>query len=133
MTKIRKLTSSEKLKTSIALLEQKRIEDKTVLKEQFSLVAENFQPVNILKRAIHEIAGTFDLKNQLVHSGVGLLAGYFTRKIGVKSSPNPFLRLAGVAFQYGVTNYISKNSDVIGNKIVSFFRNLTGSRSAPSN
>ncbi len=127
MMKTKKKMASEELKIAIVLLEQKRSEEKAVLKEQFSVVAENLRPVNILKRTIHEIAGSFDFKNQLVHTGAGLLAGYFTRKAMVRSSSNPFIRLAGVALQYGVTNYISQNSDVLGNKVVSFFKKLTNS------
>jgi len=127
MKRLKKMTASEELKISIALLELKRFEEKVVLREQFSLVAENLKPVNILKRTIHEIAGSIDLKNQLLHTGVGLLAGYFTRKVLVRASSNPFLKLAGVALQYGVTNYISQNSDVLGNNIVSFIKKLTNS------
>ena len=132
MMKLKKMTASEELRISIALLEQKRVEEKAVLKEQFSVVAENLRPVNILKRTIHEIAGSFDFKNQLIHTGAGLLAGYFTRKVVVRSSSNPFLKLAGVALQYGVTNYISNNSEVLGNKVVSFFKTLTESKSEHS-
>ena len=127
MMKTKKKMASEELKIAIVLLEQKRSEEKAVLKEQFSVVAENLRPVNILKRTIHEIAGSIDLKNQLLHTGVGLLAGYFTRKVLVRASSNPFLKLAGVALQYGVTNYISQNSDVLGNNIVSFIKKLTNS------
>ena len=125
MTRLMKRSPGEELKIAIALLEQKRVEEKAVLKEQFSLVAENLRPVNILKRTIHEIAGSFDFKNQLIHTGAGLLAGYFTRKIVVRSSSNPFLKLAGVALQYGVTNYISQNSDAVSNKVLALFKKLT--------
>lgn len=125
MTRLMKRSPGEELKIAIALLEQKRVEEKAVLKEQFSLVAENLRPVNILKRTIHEIAGSFDFKNQLIHTGAGLLAGYFTRKIVVRSSSNPFLKLAGVALQYGVTNYISQNSDAVSNKVLALFKKFT--------
>ena len=125
MTRLMKRSPGEELKIAIALLEQKRVEEKAILKEQFSLVAENLRPVNILKRTIHEIAGSFDFKNQLIHTGAGLLAGYFTRKIVVRSSSNPFLKLAGVALQYGVTNYISQNSDAVSNKVLALFKKLT--------
>ena len=125
MTRLMKRSPGEEIKIAIALLEQKRVEEKAILKEQFSLVADNLRPVNILKRTVHEIAGSFDFKNQLIHTGAGLLVGYFTRKVVVRSSSNPFLRLAGVALQYGVTNYISQNSDAVSNKILALFKKLT--------
>ena len=125
MTTIMKRKSSEDLKIAIALLELKRNEERVALKEQFSKVTDNLKPVNILKRSIHEIAGSFDLKDQLIHTGAGLIAGYLTRKVVVRSSTNPFVRLAAVALQYGVTNYISKNTGTISNKVLILFNKLT--------
>lgn len=125
MTTLMKPKASEDLKTAIALLELKRNEERLAIKEQFSIVTDHLKPVNILKRSIHEIAGSFDLKDQLIHTGAGLVAGYLTRKVVVRSSTNPFVRLAAVALQYGVTNYISKNSGIVSNKMFSLFKELT--------
>jgi hypothetical protein len=125
MTTLVKRKSSEDLKTAIALLEKKRDAERVAISQQFSIVADNLKPVNILKRSIHDIAGSFDLKDQLIQKGAGLIAGYLTRKVVVRSSTNPFVRLAAVALQYGVTNYISTNSNAFSNKLLDLFNSLT--------
>ncbi|MEI6140248.1 MAG: hypothetical protein WCP85_13355 [Mariniphaga sp.] len=125
MTTILKRKSSEDLKTAIALLEQKRDTERAAISEQFSIVADSLKPVNLLKRSIQEITGSIDLKDQFIHKGAGLLAGYLTRKLVVRSSTNPFVRLAAVALQYGVTNYISDNSGTFANKVLTLFNRLT--------
>jgi hypothetical protein len=125
MTTLVKRKSSEDLKTAIALLEIKRVAEREAISEQFMIVTDNLKPVNILKRSIHEIAGSFDLKDQLIQTGAGLIAGYLTRKVVVRSSTNPFVRLAAVALQYGVTTYISNNSNAFGNKMLALFNSLT--------
>ena len=125
MTKLMKRKASEDLKTAIALLELKRNEEHGAIREQFSIVTDSLKPVNLLKRTIHEITESFDLKDQLIHTGAGLVAGYLTRKVVVRSSTNPFIRLAGVALQYGVTKYISNGSNAIGDKVLALFNRLT--------
>ena len=125
MTTLVKRKSSEDLKTAIALLEKKRDAERVAISEQFSIVTDNLKPVNILKRSIHDIAGSFVLKDQLIQTGAGLIAGYLTRKVVVRSSTNPFVRLAAVALQYGVTNYISNSSNTFGNKVLTLFNSLT--------
>jgi hypothetical protein len=125
MTTLMKRKSSEDLKTAIAVLERKRDAERVAISEQFSKVTESLKPVNILKRSIHEIRGSFELKDQLIHTGVGLFAGYLTRKVVVRSSTNPFVRLAAVALQYGVTNYVSNSSGTFANKVLALFNKLT--------
>lgn len=62
---------------------------------------------------IHVIAGPTELKDDLVQTATGLISGYLSRKLLVRSSKNPILRLAGVFVQYGVTNFVANNSDSI--------------------
>ena len=125
MTTLMKRKASEELKSAIALLELKRVGEGIAIKQQFSIVADSLKPVNLLKRSIHEITGSIDLKDQLIHTVAGLLAGYLTRKVVVRSSTNPFIRLAAVALQYGVTKYISNSSNTIGDKVLALFNRLT--------
>ena len=120
-----KRKSSEDLKTAIALLEIQRDAERVAISEQFSIVTDNLKPVNILKRSIHDIAGAFDLKDKLIQTGAGLIAGYLMRKVVVRTSTNPIVRLAAVALQFGVTNYISDSSNAFGNKMVALFNSLT--------
>ena len=60
-----------------------------------------------------DIAEPSELKDSLLQTITGLISGYLSRKMLVRSSKNPLIRLAGIFVQYGVTNFVSRNSDSI--------------------
>jgi hypothetical protein len=49
----------------------------------------------------------------MIESASGLVTGYVSRKLLVRSSKNPLIRLAGLFVQYGVTNFVNNNSAAI--------------------
>lgn len=110
---MQKITAAEALKKSISLLERRQMEEGILLKDQFKVTFDSLKPVNILRRMIGDIAAPSDLKDNLIQTVTGLISGYVSRKMLVRSSKNPLLRLAGIYVQYEVTNFVSKNSDTI--------------------
>ena len=110
---MQKTKASEALSRSILVLEQSQTEQGKLLKEQMEATYESLKPINILRKMIPEIAGPSELKDDLVQTATGLISGYVSRKLLVRSSKNPILRLAGVFVQYGVTNFVANNSDSI--------------------
>ena len=125
-----KISKAQALRKSIEVLERKQLEEGKLLQEQFSVTCESLKPINVLRKMIYEIAAPSELKENLVQTATGLISGYISRKILVRSSKNPFLRLAGILVQYGVTNFVSNNSESIKtlslyfiDKLTSIFRN----------
>ena len=110
---MQRITAAETLRKSILVLERSQIEEGKLLKEQFKVVSESLKPLNVLRKIIGKIADQFELKDDLIQTTFGLISGYVLRKKVVRSSKNPLLRLAGIFVQYGVTNFVSKNSDSI--------------------
>ncbi|NEW80910.1 MAG: hypothetical protein GZ094_00870 [Mariniphaga sp.] len=110
---MQKITAAEALKKSISVLECRQMEEGILLKDQFKDTFDSLRPVNILRKMIGDIATPSDLKDNLIETVTGLISGYVSRKILVRSSKNPLLRLAGIFVQYEVTNFVSKNSDTI--------------------
>jgi hypothetical protein len=124
---MQRITSKDTLRKAIITLEQKQIEDGKRLKEQFSIAYESLKPVNVLRNAIYELTTTSsELKENLLQSAIGLMTGYLSRKIVVRSSKNHLLRLAGIVVQYGVTNLVSNNSEVIRKVLLRFIQKLLG-------
>lgn len=126
---MQKITAAEALKKSISVLECRQMEEGILLKDQFKDTFDSLRPVNILRKMIGDIATPSDLKDNLIETVTGLISGYVSRKILVRSSKNPLLRLAGIFVQYEVTNFVSKNSDTIKalglyyiNKLINFKR-----------
>ena len=110
---MQKITAASALNRSILLLEQRQIEEGLLLKKQFEATYESLKPINILRKTLHNIGAPSELKDDLIQTSTGLISGYLSRKLLVRSSRNPILRLAGVFLQYGVTNFVANNSDSI--------------------
>ncbi len=110
---MQKIIAAEALKKSIAVIERRQMEEGKLLREQFTFTFESLKPVNVLRKMLTDIAEPSALKETLIQTVTGLISGYISRKLLVRSSKNPLLRLAGVLVQYGVSNFVAKNSDSI--------------------
>ncbi|HEY3388496.1 MAG TPA: hypothetical protein VGK38_02920 [Prolixibacteraceae bacterium] len=125
---MQKITAAEALKKSISILERRQTEEGILLREQFTVTYESLKPVNVLRKILSDIAEPSDIKDSLIQTVTGLITGYFSRKILVRSSRNPLLRLAGVFVQYGVTNFVSRHSDSIRALGLYYINRLSESR-----
>ncbi len=124
---MQKITAAEALKKSINELERMQMEEGKLLREQFTVTFESLKPINVLRKMIGDIAAPSELKDNLIQTVTGLISGYISRKMLVRSSKNPLLRLVGVFVQYGVTNFVSKNSDSIRAFGLYYINKLSGS------
>jgi hypothetical protein len=119
-------TPTEALRRAIIALEQRQIEDARLFREQFSVTYESLKPVNVLKNIIQDLTSPSELKESLLQTTSTLFAGYVSRKIVVRSSKNPFLRLAGILVEFGVINFVSNHSETIKSVANHFIQNLFG-------
>jgi hypothetical protein len=107
---MQKVTVADKLRKAILALELRQIEEGKLVAEQFKVTTESLKPLNLLRKVIDEIADPSELKDNLVQSAIGIFSGYISRKLLVRSSKNPILRLAGIIAQFGVTTFVANNS-----------------------
>lgn len=121
---MQKITSVKELQAAIISLEKRQSEEGRLLKEQFSITYESLKPFNVLRKAIIDIFKPIELKQGILDTSAGILSGYLSRALVVRNSKNPFLRLAGMFIQYGVTNVITKNSDTIMKVASAFIEKL---------
>ena len=125
---MQKIKAAESLKKLIEVIERRQMEEGRLLKEQFTITFESLKPVNVLRKMLTDIAQPSALKETLLQNVTGLISGYISRKLLVRSSKNPLLRLGGVLLQYGVTNFVAKNSGSI-KAIGLYYINKLSSRS----
>lgn len=112
-----KQSAVNKLKESIRLLENRQSEEGKILKEQFRITYESLKLVNLIKNSMKELTGSVEIKNSLFETVVSIFTGYLTKKIMVGSKSNPFMKIAGLLLQFGVTTLVSKNVESIRNFI----------------
>ena len=108
-----KISRARELKKSIEILKQKQYEEEKLLHTQLIVVYESIKPYNVLISAIKSLGTYPELKDGLIESASGLVTGYLSRKLLVRSSKNPLIRLVGLFVQYGVTNLVNNNSVAI--------------------
>jgi hypothetical protein len=97
------------LQERILLKEIECSAEKILMQERFKTVKENMKPINLLKHALSSSA----LPGNLLDASIGMATGFLAKKLLVRSSHNPMLKLAGAILQISVTSLTVKNSDVI--------------------
>ncbi|MGD0755660.1 MAG: hypothetical protein ABR927_11415 [Bacteroidales bacterium] len=107
------ITSSAGLKDAIKLLEAEQEVKAQLLKEQLYLTYESLKPVNLIRHTLKEISSSPYLIDNISGTAMGLLSGFLSRKIFVGTSGNLIRKLVGSILQFGVTNVVAQNSDVI--------------------
>ncbi|PJA06139.1 MAG: hypothetical protein COX70_10210 [Flavobacteriales bacterium CG_4_10_14_0_2_um_filter_32_8] len=108
-----KITSITELNKAILLLEDQQTLEGTLLKERFKITYESLRPINLIKSTFNELVSAPDFKEDLLNTSLSLAAGYFSKKLAIGSTNNPFKQILGSFLQMGVTSIVSKNSDDI--------------------
>jgi hypothetical protein len=113
-----KITNTTELNAAILLLENKQVEEGFLLKEQFKITYDNLKPINFIRNTFKELVTAPDFKEDLLNTSISLAAGYFSKKLAIGSTNNPFKQILGSFLQMGVTSIVSKNSDDIRTKFM---------------
>ena len=101
------------LKESIKQLEIRQAFEKKMLQEQFQLTYESITPINLIKNTLRQVAGSSEIKGEVLNASIGLTAGYFSKMLFERISNNPFKKILGSAILFGITNVVVKNPEVI--------------------
>ncbi|MBE0393313.1 hypothetical protein HNQ02_003191 [Flavobacterium sp. 7E] len=105
------------LEETIRVLKIKQTQELVVLNEQFQNVYDSVKPANLIKSTINEIVNTPNLKHNLINNLIGLSTGYLSKKIMFGGAKGPVKKVLGTVAQFFITNFVSKHSDSITNKL----------------
>ena len=118
------ITCAAELKIAIQTLKFEQEIQGKLLKEEFLITIESLKPVNIIKNTLHDITQSPYLIDNVLGAVTGLVSGYVSKKIAVGTSHNVIRKIAGALLQFGVTNMVAQNSDLlktVGNFIIQKF------------
>jgi|SRR5688572_33227429 len=104
---------TDTLNSKITLLEQKRNQHFTDLKQQLRDTGESMKPANLIKGAIRDLTTSKQLKSMLIQAAIGFAAGYVLKKIITKNKDNAKNRMIGNALQYGLSFLASKRNNML--------------------
>lgn len=106
------INSAAELKIAILQLELQHSIQGEVLKEQFLVTVESFTPVQLIKKAMNDIATSPYLIDNIIGSAMGLATGYISKLVAVGGSNSVFKKLLGSVVQFGVTNIVAQHPEM---------------------
>ncbi len=112
--------TKESLQEAIKVLEIKQAEEGQLVKEQLLNTYENLKPLNILRNIVNEFYSTDKYKQDFVEIVAGMTTGFLTKKMVIGKSKNPFLKILGLAIQFGITTLVSKKYNELKNSAIQF-------------
>lgn len=119
------------LHAAVLQLENRQRAQGEELRDWFRETYDAMRPVNLIKSVFTEVTESQDLKDHLVGTGLGLVAGHASRAAFESASDSPIKGLLGTAIQFGVTNVVARHPDLIiavGSTVFSMARNAWRSR-----
>jgi hypothetical protein len=118
------ITSYEGLRNAIRLLEAEQSIQGRQLKDQLYITYESLKPVNLLRNTLKEIYSSGYLTDNISSAAMGLVSGFLSKKIFIGTSGSAFKKLLGSILQFGVTNLVSRNSELIKSLTQSLFQHF---------
>ena len=112
--------TKESLQDAIKLLEIKQVKAGQLLKSELLNTYDNLKPINILRNIASEFFSTDKYKQDFVEIVTGLTTGFLTKKIVIGKSRNPFLKIIGLAIQFGITTLVSKKYNALKDSAIQF-------------
>lgn len=121
----------ETLREKIRELEIKQEAEGKVLKAQLKVTYEYLKPSNILRSVVKDIVSSDTLKDDFINTAASYTSGLLTKKLIVRKSQNPLLKIIGLGIQFGITAIVNKNyssiKDVFTQYVNAFIANFSDS------
>ena len=118
------IKNSADLKAAIVELENRKVNEKQGLVNDFHAIAESLKPLNLLKSTFHKVKESQGISGNILKAAVGLGVGLLSKKILISKSTSVVKTLLGSAIKMGVAGLVAKNTDNIKTSGTRFFKNI---------
>lgn len=118
------VNETDALDQLILATEQQRADELVLVKEQFCVIYESLKPINLIKKAFHDMTSSPDIKTDIVNNAIGLGTGFLSKKLLVGNTRNPIKKLVGTVIGFAVANLVSKYTGgitTIGSRLLKGF------------
>ena len=119
---MQKISSVSGLKSAILALEDEQRIKGQLLKEQLYVTYESLKPANLIRKTLQDVFSSQSLMDDISGSAIGAVSGFLLKKLFVGASANKFRKIIGSVLQFGISNFITQNSDQIKSFIQSLFQ-----------
>jgi hypothetical protein len=122
------ITSVVGLKNAIQSLENERNIKGELLKKQVMITYESLRPVNLIKNTLKDLFSSSFEGEDISGIAAGLTGGFLFKKLFVGRSGSAFKKLLGSILQFGITNIIARNSNMIKTFVPVFIKLFSGKK-----
>jgi len=118
------IKNSADLKAAIVELENRKVNEKQGLVNDFHAITESLKPLNLLKSTFHKVKESQGIGGNILKAAFGLGVGLLSKKILISKSTSVVKTLLGSAIKMGVAGLVAKNTDNIKTSGTRFFKNM---------
>lgn len=118
------IKNSADLKAAIVELENRKVNEKQGLVNDFHAITESLKPLNLLKSTFHKVKESQGIGGNILKAAFGLGVGLLSKKILISKSTGLVKTLLGSAIKMGVAGLVAKNTDNIKTSGTRFFKNM---------
>ncbi len=97
---------SDNIESRIKQLESLQAQQSEELRLSFHELGDRLSPSNVMKNALNSVISSPGLRSTVLDTAISAGAGFLGRKLIVRRSGNIFLKVAGVAVQFLLSNFI---------------------------
>ncbi|OYU94799.1 MAG: hypothetical protein CFE21_14005 [Bacteroidetes bacterium B1(2017)] len=105
------ITNEMDLQAAIIVLELKQDQEWGLVKVELSAAVDSLMPLSLLKNSLKNVQLIPSIKEKLVASAIGLLAGYVSRK-AIFSEHSPIKKVLAALVQTGVSIEVSQETEL---------------------
>ena len=104
------------LETRILELKQVQAQQMVELNVSAADILESISPASMLRSALTDVAQSPELRNNAIHTAIGIGAGFLGKKIYQGNSKNIFRKITGTAIEFLIANFVRKKIPEIQKK-----------------
>lgn len=123
---MKRMNETDALNELILLQEQQYDTDLRLLKDQFHIVYESLKPLNLIKKLVHEVATSPEIKEDITSNVIGFITGFISKSLFVNDNSSAIKKVFATILQFAVGNIVSKHSaniKAIGTALLTIFFN----------
>ena len=105
-----KADASAILKTRILELETELKADQIELKADVKEILHSFRPAALIKSTVKDMVTSKDVKGDIIDSLIGLATGFVAKKMVIRGSGNPLIKVIGRLTELTVAKKVGSNA-----------------------
>jgi hypothetical protein len=110
---MKKIASGTELRNVILQLENRKILQEQLLKEQFRITTKSLKLAGIIRNVFMNAVASDEVQDDIIIAAANLIAGFLSKRMMKGSSDSEWKKYLDKLLHHGIATIVSKNSDTI--------------------